>query len=52
MKETIKTQAELNDLNNALLHAVNSVAMLDETEDGGTCNIDHHNINNINFFNH
>ena len=40
MKETIKTQAELNDLNNALINAVNSAAMLDETEDGGTCNMD------------
>ena len=40
MKETIKTKKELNELNNALINAVNSAAMLDDTEDGGTCNLD------------
>ena len=40
MKETIKTKKELNELNNALINAVNSAAMLDDTEDGGTCNFD------------
>lgn len=40
MKETIKTQTELNDLNKALINAVNSAAMMDDTEDGGTCNMD------------
>lgn len=40
MKETIKTKEELNDLNQALLNAVNAAAMLDDTEDGGTCNLD------------
>lgn len=40
MKETIKTQSELNDLNKALINAVNSAAMLGDTEDGGTCNMD------------
>lgn len=40
MKEKIKTKEDLNDLNNALLDAVNSAAMLDDTEDGGTCNFD------------
>ncbi len=40
MKESIKNLDELNALNNALLNAVNSAAMFDETEDGGTCNLD------------
>lgn len=40
MKETIKTKKELNELNQALLNAVNAAAMLDDTEDGGTCNLD------------
>ena len=40
MKETIKTKEELNELNQALLNAVNTAAMLDDTEDGGTCNFD------------
>lgn len=40
MKETIKTKKELNELNQALLSAVNAAAMLDNTEDGGTCNLD------------
>ena len=40
MKDTIKTKKELNELNNALINAVNSAAMLDDTEDGGTCNLD------------
>ena len=40
MKETIKTKTELNELNNALINAVNAAAMLDDTEDGGTCNLD------------
>ena len=40
MKETIKTKKELNELNQALINAVNSAAMLDNTEDGGTCNLD------------
>ena len=40
MKETIKTKKELNGLNQALLNAVNAAAMLDNTEDGGTCNLD------------
>ena len=40
MKETIKTKEELNELNQVLLNAVNTAAMLDDTEDGGTCNFD------------
>ena len=40
MKETIKTKKELNELNQALINAVNAAAMLDDTEDGGTCNLD------------
>lgn len=40
MIEEIRTNAELQELNNALLNAVNAAAMLDETEDGGTCNFD------------
>lgn len=40
MKETIKTKGELNELNQALINAVNTAAMLDDTEDGGTCNFD------------
>lgn len=40
MKETIKTKEELNELNQALLNAVNAAAMFDDTEDGGTCNLD------------
>lgn len=40
MTEEIRTSAELKELNNALLNAVNAAAMLDETEDGGTCNFD------------
>lgn len=40
MKETIKTKKELNELNQALLNAVNAAAMLDNIEDGGTCNFD------------
>ena len=40
MKETVKTKGELNELNQALLNAVNAAAMLDNTEDGGTCNFD------------
>ena len=40
MKETIKTKKELNELNQALINAVNATAMLDDTEDGGTCNLD------------
>lgn len=40
MKETIRTKEEFNELNKALLNAVNSAAMLDDTEDGGTCNFD------------
>lgn len=40
MKETIKTKADLYEFNNALLNAVNSAAMLDDTPDGGTCNLD------------
>ena len=40
MKDTIKTKGELNELNQALLNAVNTAAMLDDTEDGGTCNFD------------
>ena len=40
MKDTIKTKKELNELNQALLNAVNAAAMLDDTEDGGTCNLD------------
>lgn len=40
MKEAIKTKKELNELNQALLNAVNAAAMLDDTEDGGTCNFD------------
>lgn len=40
MKETIKTKKELNELNQALLNAVNAAAMLADTEDGGTCNFD------------
>ena len=40
MKETIKTKKELNELNQALINAVNTAAMLDDTEDGGTCNFD------------
>lgn len=40
MKETVKTKEELNKLNQALLNAVNAAAMLGDTEDGGTCNLD------------
>lgn len=40
MKEAVKTKEELNELNKALLNAVNTAAMLDDTEDGGTCNFD------------
>ena len=40
MKETIKTKGELNELNQALINAVNTAAVLDDTEDGGTCNFD------------
>lgn len=40
MKETIITKGELNELNQALINAVNTAAMLDDTEDGGTCNFD------------
>lgn len=40
MKETIKTKKELNELNQALINAVNAAAMLDNPEDGGTCNLD------------
>ena len=40
MKETIKTKKELNELNQALINAVNAAAMLADTEDGGTCNFD------------
>ena len=40
MKEAIKTKKELNELNQALLNAVNAAAMLADTEDGGTCNLD------------
>ena len=40
MKETIKTKKELNELSEALINAVNTAAMLDDTEDGGTCNLD------------
>ena len=40
MKEIIKTKTELNELNQALINAVNTAAMLDDTEDGGTCNFD------------
>ena len=40
MKETIKTKKELNELSEALINAVNAAAMLDNTEDGGTCNLD------------
>ena len=40
MTEEIRTSAELKELNNALLNAVNAASMLDETEDGGTCNFD------------
>lgn len=40
MKETIKTKGELNKLSEALINAVNAAAMLADTEDGGTCNLD------------
>lgn len=40
MKETIKTKKELNELNQALINAVNAAAMLVDTEDGGACNFD------------
>lgn len=40
MIEEIRTSADLKELNNALLNAVNAAAMFDETEDGGTCNFD------------
>ena len=40
IKEEIRTSADLKELNNALLNAVTAAAMLDETEDGGTCNFD------------
>ena len=40
MKDTIRTKTELNELNQALINAVNSAAMLDDTEDGGTSNFD------------
>lgn len=40
MKETIKTKKELNKLSEALINAVNAAAMLADTEDGGTCNLD------------
>ena len=40
MKETIITKGELNELNQALLNAVNAAAMLADAEDGGTCNFD------------
>ena len=40
MKETVKTKKELNELNNALINAVNAAAMLADAEDGGTCNFD------------
>ena len=40
MKETIKTKKELNELSEALINAVNAAAMLADTEDGGTCNLD------------
>ena len=40
MIEEIRTSADLKELNNALLNAVTAAAMLDETEDGGTCNFD------------
>ena len=40
MKDTIRTKGELNELNQALINAVNTAAMLDDTEDGGTCNFD------------
>lgn len=40
MKESIKTANDLNDLNKALLNAVNSAAMLDGADDCGTCNFD------------
>lgn len=38
--QSCKTKKELNELNNALINAVNAAAMLDNTEDGGTCNLD------------
>lgn len=40
MIEEIRTSLDLKKLNNALLNAVTAAAMLDETEDGGTCNFD------------
>ena len=40
MIEQIRTAAELHALNMALLDAVNSAAMVENTEDGGTCNLD------------
>lgn len=40
MKETIKTKEDLNELNKALINAVNTAAMFDDIEDGGTCNFD------------
>lgn len=40
MKDIVKTKADLQDLNNALMYAVNRAMKVSDTEDGGTCNFD------------